>query len=174
MFSSPTVRSRYTSCRTSAAGGFTLIEMLVVMAVILIMCLMSFPLIKSTMAHYDLQSSVAAISGTINSTRYRAISEGVPYKLTLSKSTRKYQLANSPDWDPTNPDSRPYSNVGTAVPFGQAPLEIGSDTAIEFFPSGKVSFSASGNSITLKRPITDKKTATKTLTVTTYGSVKVE
>src|SRR5512144_834551 len=86
-----------------ASHGFTIYELCIVMAVILIMATMSIPIIQSTLAFYDLQGAASAVSGSIQSTRYRAISDGYPYRLTFTKSDKQFQIASCPSWLPTNP-----------------------------------------------------------------------
>ncbi len=164
--------------RSTAEGGYSLLELSIVVAVILIMAIMSTPVIQSTMAFYDLQAAVSAVSGSIQSTRYRAISNGYPYKITFDKSTNKYQVTSCPQWVPTDPNNCNFTEQDSAVSFtnGGSSVKLEADFAIQFFPSGSVLFVSGSNPIELSRQIGSKsdQTRTKSITVSNYGSVKVQ
>src|ERR1700674_8593 len=53
--------------------GFSIIEMVVVVAIVLIVTATSIPLVNSSIKFYQLQSAVASVTGVIRSTRFQAV-----------------------------------------------------------------------------------------------------
>ena len=54
----------------------TLIELLLGVAVASVLVGIALPLVKNALAAYDMSAAVAAVSGSIQSTRYQAIATG--------------------------------------------------------------------------------------------------
>jgi prepilin-type N-terminal cleavage/methylation domain-containing protein len=143
-------------------AGFSLVELMVTIAVLLIMAAAAAPLAQSTLSGFRLKSSAGVVSGAISSTRFQAISNGYLYRLAFDKATNTYQISS----DPTG--SGTFTKVGGAVPFGPSTLGIDENTTIQFSPSGKVTFLTGTSPIVLTL-----KAKTGTLTVSTYGNVNV-
>jgi prepilin-type N-terminal cleavage/methylation domain-containing protein len=164
---------RYADVVNGRSLGFSLIEMCVVVAIILIMVAASIPQISSTIAYYDLQAGTAAVSGAVQSTRYQAISLGYPFHLAVSQANHNYQVSGCSkiEYDPSNPGACTgnYVNVGSAVPIGSPSAALSGDMTLEFSPSGKVTVITGTNPIVLTR-----NGKTKTITVSNYGNVKVQ
>lgn len=157
-----------------SARGFSLIELLIVLAVVITMAIMAIPMVQSTKAYYDLQGAVQSASGTIQATRLQAISDGFPYKVAFSKADNTYQIWNCTDWSPTTPTTCTFTKAGSAIPFGSPAVTLGTDTSIQFLPSGNTILLTGTNPITLSRDMGDSTIKTRTITVTRYGSVKVQ
>jgi len=158
--------------RTRYECGFSLMELCVVLGIVFIMAAMAIPMVQSTIAFYDLQGAVASVSGTIQSTRYQSISDGVPYRATFRQADNTYQLSQCPDWTPTNPVCTP-KNVSSLIPFGGDAVQLSADTTIQFSPSGNLTFLKGASPFTLSRRVGSSVKA-KTITVTNYGIVKVQ
>ena len=79
---------------TARAKGTTLLELLVVLAVIGVLFAMAAPNFKNTFSSAHLSSSTSAISGAIQSTRYKAIVSGCQYQIVFSQGTTTYQLTS--------------------------------------------------------------------------------
>jgi Tfp pilus assembly protein FimT len=134
------------------------------MAVAVILTSIAVPVVSRVMLSYRLRSSVAMVSGAINTTRYRAIYQGYPFAVTFSKGNGTYQLSSKP------PGASSFSNVGDAVPFQAAGMSLDQDNTLAFSPSGLVTSSV-GSPITVKLSYQGK---TDTITVSTYGNVSVK
>lgn len=166
------------SAHTRAASGLTMVELCIVAAIIMIMAVISIPIMKSTLEFYQLQGASASLSGAIQSTRYRAISDGYPYSISFTKSTtsfEQYQVASCPAWDPANPTTCTLTNIGNAIPFGdtKGAVQLNANVSLKFWPGGRVEFLTGSNPITLTR-VVGRTTKTKSITVSTYGNVKVQ
>jgi len=145
-----------------AARGFTLMELLVTVSVGIVLSAMAVPMVRSALANYHLRSAVAAVTGTIQSTRYRAIYQGYPFAVTFSQASSSYQLAS----DPARSGS--FANVGSAVPFGGSSVALGQNTTLQFRPSGQVQATAGTTTLTLTYA-----GQTETITVSSYGNINV-
>lgn len=148
-----------------SARGFTLAELLVTMGIGLVMTAIAVPAVKSTLNSYRLNSAVASVSGSIQSTRYRAIAAGYPFSVTFSKANSTLQVKS----DPLN--SGTFTNVGGAIPFSSAQV-LGQDTVLTFRPGGAVQSpqaDANGNT-SMTMTYAGK---TETLTVSVYGRTNV-
>src|SRR5690348_1882534 len=78
----------------SRSKGFTIIELLVVMAIGLVIAAMSIPVVQSALSSMRLNSAVTSISTTISKTRYRAIRNSDIYTLAISTPLNTYVVAD--------------------------------------------------------------------------------
>ena len=80
---------------------------------------MAAPNFKNSFSSVHLSSATSAVSGAIQSTRYRAVVSGCQYRIVFSQSTITYQLTaqaltGTPASCPTN---EAFTNAGAAVPW---------------------------------------------------------
>lgn len=151
-------------------GGHTLVELLVVVAIMITVAAMAVPLLTASMRDYQLRSAVTSLTGALQATRYRAIAAGYQYQIVLNKAAGTYQVQNEV------PPAATFSNVGNAVPLSGSSVAavLSADTTIQFHPSGKIvctagTVDASGNTtftLTLKGK-------TETISVSRYGNINV-
>ena len=149
--------------------GFTLLELVVVVAIILVVTAMALPYARNTIRVYRLNAAASAVSGVIQSTRYQAIMVGCPYTLTFTTSSMNYQLAtqNITGTPPTCATS--YSNVGSAVPWTTSKeIAIDQNVTLQFNPSGTVTATTGSLQFNLKLG-----TMTKAFTVSGVGNVSI-
>jgi type IV fimbrial biogenesis protein FimT len=152
----------------SGFRGFTAIELLVTLAIVLIMCAMALPLVQSTLSYYQLQAAVAAVSGTIQSTRYQAISQGCSYKVAFTKTGSKYQISYQAIDANTKTCAAAYTDQGNAIPFSSS-VTLGADATFQFNPGGGVAVTAGTVPLVLT-----SRNRTGTISVSNYGNVKVK
>lgn len=81
-------------CTPSKAKGFTLTELMVVVAVIAVMGAIATPLLLSQLPDYRLKGTARAISSTLQYAKMSAASTGKEYKVQfiLDTSPQRYQL----------------------------------------------------------------------------------
>lgn len=145
-------------------AGFTLLQMLVTIAVIGVLSAFAIPTLRNAMRSYRLSAAVSAATGAISATRYQAIMRAYPYQLTFSSSSATYQVAN----EPTGASS--FSNVGGAVPIsGVGDVTISPTTTLQFNANGTVTATTG----TLSFTITNTIGQSKTITVSGVGNVTV-
>ncbi len=86
-------KSSTPSPRPPGEGGFTLLEMLVVISVVGIMMAISLPIINTTLINMHVASAASSLSGAVQTARYQAISTGCPVQFTTIPASNSYQLA---------------------------------------------------------------------------------
>ena len=158
--------------RTKHTGvcGFSAIELLVTLTIAMVLFGAAVPLVRSTVANYQLRSAVNAVVGAIQTTRYQAIYQGYPYKVAFSSANSNYQVSSCS----VCPGTQTYTNIGNAVPFTAASnfssstVTLGASTTLQFNPSGNVVATVGTTTLTLTGNGT-----TETITVSKYGYVSV-
>ena len=154
------------------AAGFSLLEMLVVVAIAMVLSAMAIPMTINAMRSYKLNAAVAAATGAIQSTRYAAIMHGYPgtgvpgygYEITFTPSTNSYQVYAMV------PPATTYSAVGTPIPIAPVgDVSISRTVTFQFSAGGTVT--ETSNNMTFS--ITNAYGGSNTITVTGVGNVSV-
>ena len=120
-------------------GGFTIIELLVVMVIMALAYTLASPMISSGVSGAELKASARQIAAGLRKARSDAISRRQESVLTLDLATRQFQLTG---------DARVYRlppSVAVKVFTAQSELVGGTAGAIRFFPDG----GSTGGRITL-------------------------
>jgi prepilin-type N-terminal cleavage/methylation domain-containing protein len=73
-------------------SGFSLIEILIVIAIALVLAGIAIPAFSTAMNNYRITAAVSATTGAIQSTRFQAIMHGCEYQLVFTPSTMSYQI----------------------------------------------------------------------------------
>src|SRR5215467_8091414 len=123
--------------RIRPVRGFTVVELMVTVAIIIITVAMAIPLIQNATRTFRLRSAVAPVTGAIQGARYQAISHGYEYRLILNSAASTYQLQSNPCLAPA---AACWGNVGGAVPLSGSSVAatINADTTLDFHASGLV------------------------------------
>jgi len=145
-------------------GGFSIIELVIVIAIMSIVAAIAVPSIQSSVQLYRLRSAASSVQGVIQTTRYQAISSGYPFAVVFSKANSTYQVQS----DPTNTNT--FGNVGGTVPLSgsSAAATIDQDATLQFRPSGLVI--ATTGTTTVQVSYYGN---TETVQVSSYGNIKV-
>jgi len=144
--------------------GFSLVEMLVTVAIASVLATITVPQLMNTMKNYRLASAVASAKGAIQTTHYLAIMHGYPYQLTFNGNSATYSVASKP------PGATSFVPVppGTPTPIaGSNDGEtINQTTVMQFNSNGTMT---SGNAVfTISNGVT-----TEQITVSGVGYVSV-
>jgi prepilin-type N-terminal cleavage/methylation domain-containing protein len=162
---------------SGSSGGFSLIELMVVVAIVLVMLKISMPIINSTMSAMHLGSAASSLAAGIQSARYQAISNGCPMSITAS--TGSYQLAAESIAGTPPTCTTTFVNVPGdmgLVQYATSDISLTSGTTTLYLnPNGTVTAIATGGVPTsfglVLKP--SNGTATKTVNVSGVGNVKV-
>lgn len=161
-------RKRFLYPRNSSQG-FSLLELVTVLAVALIMAAMALPVIQSSLRNFRLRAAVSSVTGAIQSTRYQAIFDGCPYAVSFNKANNTYQVSSAVTGGAC---AVTLTNVGGAIPFGNpAEVALSQDLTLQFSPGGSVQVIAGASTFNLSYLGTPNQ---KTIKVTKYGSVTVQ
>ena len=135
--------------RARAARGFTLLELVLVVAIGMVLAGIAVPVINNSMRVYSFRSSVAAFTGIIQSTRYNAIYHGCPYQLSFSAAAMTYTVASEVPPVGTTTCLAAMGPASAAVPLPGKGAALNGDLTILFHPSGQVQ-ATTGNLTTIQ------------------------
>src|SRR5262249_57611112 len=76
--------------------GFTAVELMVVLTIIILGSVIAVPLVQNASRTYRVRSAVVSLTGAIQATRYQAISNGFQYRLAITNATSNYQVPHTP------------------------------------------------------------------------------
>jgi prepilin-type N-terminal cleavage/methylation domain-containing protein len=162
-------KSRRTKRNPRGARGFTLIELVVAVAIILLITAMAMPVARNMIRTYRLNAASSSVAGVIQSTRYQAIMVGCPYTLAFTKASQNYQMGTQTITGTPPACATTFSNVGTAVPWASTKeIAISADTTLQFNPSGTVQ--ANSGALTFDLTLGTMK---KSFTVSGVGNVDI-
>lgn len=155
--------------------GFTLLELLFTVIIVMIMAAMAIPLVQNVVGNFRLRGAVSSVTGAIQSTRYQAIFQGCPYQLAIDNVANTYQVQRQcpiggafANYCPTNG----AANCAVPLAGSSTPITLNAPLTLTFSPGGKVSsaqFPAGGINLVL----TYSNKPPETITVSTYGSIHV-
>ena len=74
------------------AAGFTLIEVLIVLAIAMVLAGIAIPSFVNAINSYRLNAAASAVRGAIEATRFQAIMKGCSSQLVFTSSTMSYQV----------------------------------------------------------------------------------
>ena len=172
-----------TSSKPVRARGFSLAELLITLAVIMITAAIVGPAVKNSYEVYKFRGAVTSTTGAIRSARYQAMAQGVSYRLVFDHTAGTYQVTQSAATDPSGTGA--FSNVGAAKLMSGSSLNpgLGADITLQFIPSGAVKLvSGTGPTISSCGAAVSPPPCTLTLTyrgnteaisVTGYGTITV-
>jgi prepilin-type N-terminal cleavage/methylation domain-containing protein len=157
--------------------GFSLIELVVVLAIILVCGAIAMPLVMNMTASMRMQGAVAAVKSGIQSTRYQAIYQGCPYQIVFTAATASYQVQGQPYSAAAGGCAAAMTNICRAaqatcpVAIAGAPpsVALNADVTLLFKPGGSVtstSFPGGGINMTLTY-----RGLTQNIQVSTYGNI---
>ena len=146
-----------------SSRGFSLVELLVMLAIGTILTVMAIPSVTSGVRNYRISGAISSVTWAIHSTRYQALMEGYPFQVVFSSAANNYQIQSSPGGF-----AGPYGNLGSAVPFSSYPVVLSADTTLNFRPNGYVTPAVGGLTFTITYQGVCQK-----LSVTNYGNVSI-
>jgi prepilin-type N-terminal cleavage/methylation domain-containing protein len=89
--------------------GYTLFELVLVLAVLVLLSAIAYPSLKAMYGHYKMTGAVDTVRGAWAQARAHAIEEGRPYRFAIVPGTGQYRVApDQPDyWSGSPPASDP-------------------------------------------------------------------
>jgi prepilin-type N-terminal cleavage/methylation domain-containing protein len=158
-----------------ACQGWTLLELMAVVAVIGVMLGLSLPSIQNTILAYRLSAAASSAAAAIQQTRFQAIKVGCKYTIAFTTGSNTYQVQTE-DISGTPPVcAASFTNAGSAIPWTSAgSIRVTSSPTLLFDPGGIVY--TQGSPPVMCTPCSvqvSNGSATKTVTISGVGNVKV-
>jgi prepilin-type N-terminal cleavage/methylation domain-containing protein len=144
-----------------AAGGFTLIEILVVIGIMGIFMVVSYPSILNTMAARNLENTTRQIQTYLQQTKLQAVSTRIVHRVRFFRVDASYwaydmeRLQANGTW--IKAQGAPRKTIPNRVNVTITFPAVGADHVAVFSPMGTFpQFAISQNSITLQNPNLDR------------------
>ncbi|MGD1009297.1 MAG: GspH/FimT family pseudopilin [Candidatus Aminicenantales bacterium] len=132
-------------------NGFTLIEVLVVVAIIGTMIVATFPSIMNSLETRNLDNSARDIQTTLQQARYRAVNDKIEYRVRFAQTLGLWQVFLESEDTGGNWSAVPGFLVKTVPSQFVLLLNLPSSQAVEFSPVGLVDgYDSTHNSLTLQ------------------------
>lgn len=165
-------RIRFRGQRHAFARGFTLLELVLVLAVAGVLSAIAIPGIATSLRYLALRSAVASMTGAIQSTRYQAIFHGCQYQLVFSSATYSYTVASESPAVGGTTCLAAFGAAGPAVPLEGTGVGLNAPVTLVLHPSGLVQATV-GNLNTIVLTQKSIPEAPKTIQVSNYGRISV-
>jgi type IV fimbrial biogenesis protein FimT len=163
--------------RYIADTGFSLIELVVVLAIILLITVMALPQARNVIRSYRLNAAASAIKSAVQSTRYQAIMVGCPYQLVFTSASTNYQLTTEkvtgspPACDTTFTTVSGYG----AIPWTTTrEVTISADTTLQFNPNGTVTVQPANTPPPSPTMTLSMAGVTRTVSISGVGNVQIK
>jgi len=143
--------------------GFTLLELLVVLLIVLVLSAIALPQLQAALNSYRLNAAVSASTWAIQTTRYQAIMHGYPYQIAFNAANNTFQVSSEPG------GAAGFASVGNAVPFTNQLVTFSTNTTLQFSPNGSVSPVLGAMTYAISN-----QNGTKNVTVSNYGSITIQ
>jgi prepilin-type N-terminal cleavage/methylation domain-containing protein len=166
--------TRARSRRRAHSSGFSLLEMVIVVAISLILAGVAIPVIQSAVRYFAIRSAVSSFTSIVQSTRYQAIFHGCQYQLAFTAATNTYLVSSKAPAAGGVACTGAFAVVGTGIPVPIAGARNGvtlnADVTLVFAPSGTVQATTGtlGGIV-----LNENGTAPEAIQVSTYGKILV-
>jgi prepilin-type N-terminal cleavage/methylation domain-containing protein len=161
--------------RARAARGFTLLELVVVIAIAGVLSAMAIPVITNTMRIYKMRSATTSVTGAISSARYQAIFHGCKTQIVFTAASYSYQVQSEQPAYGGQACLTAFANVGGSVPLMGQGVAINQNVTLTFTPGGGVGSTPAMSPIQmiLTYPGFTSTVPAETVQVSNYGNVTV-
>ncbi len=155
-----------------AAPGFTLLELVAVVAIVGVLTAITIPMMVNSLRQFALRSAVTAVTGAIESTRYQAVFQGCQYQLAFSAANYNYTVASETPAAAGAACLAAFGAAGNAIPLPGKGITLNTNVTLVFHPSGLVQATqGSLNNIVLTQQYLPA--APETIQVSSYGRITV-
>jgi prepilin-type N-terminal cleavage/methylation domain-containing protein len=161
--------------RARATRGFTLMELLIVVAIGMILAGMAVPVINNTLRVYKMRAAVTTLTSAISNARYQAIFHGCKTQIVFTAAAYTYQISSQQPAYGGQACLTAYAPVTTALPLSGTGLALNQTVTLTFTPGGGVASTPVMNpiQIILTYPGFTGTVPQETIQVSNYGNITV-
>jgi cell division protein FtsL len=161
--------------RTRSARGFTVLELVIVVAIAMIMAAMATPIITNTLRVYKMRSGITSVTSAISSGRYQSIFHGCKTQIVFTASSYSYQIQSEQPAIGGQAFLAAFANVGGVVPLMGKGVAINQNVTFTFSPGGGVTSTPAMNpmQMVLTYPGFTGTVPQETIQVSNYGNITV-
>ena len=167
------------SFRKCGAAGTTLLELLVVVSIVGVLLAMAVPSFQNSFKSVHLSSATSAVTGAIQSARYKAVVSGCQYQIAFLQTTTTFQVTGQTLSGSPPSCASTFTNVGPAISWSGTGngITLLASTTLQFTPAGIVTLVSGGSTpctagvACLK--LSNGSTTTSTIIVSGVGNVTV-
>lgn len=164
---------KYSHRRRLSSRGFSLIELVVVVLIITITTAIAIPIVQNSLRYYAMRSAISSVTAAVEAARYQAIFHGCRYQLVFTAASYSYTVASMvPTTAGATTCLATYGTAGTAIPLMGRGVALGSNSTLQFLPSGQVT-STVGPTNPISFTLTYAPLLPETIQVSNYGRVYV-
>ncbi len=162
--------------RRSGAAGTTMLELVVVLAIVGVLAAIAMPTVQSSLKNAHLSAATTQVRGAILSTRFNAIMSGCPYTIAFYQSNQNYQVQGQ---TPQGAPPTCTASASVTIPWASSgDVSLNASTTMLFCPNGTVwpysnSTACPGTSTVPSLVLSIGTHITNTLTVSGAGNVTV-
>jgi prepilin-type N-terminal cleavage/methylation domain-containing protein len=127
--------------KRQTSRGFSLIEMVIVVAVGMITTAIAIPMVQASWRYYTLRAAVSSFTGAVQSTRYQAIFHGCQYVIAFNAAAYNYQISSAAPVAGAGACLAAAAPVGNPIPLAGgvgAGVTLNANATFTFSPSGTV------------------------------------
>lgn len=161
--------------RARATRGFTLLELMIVVAIGMILAGLATPAILNTLRVYKMRTAVTSITGLISNARYQAIFHGCKTQIVFTAGTYTYQMSSEQPAFGGQACLAAYAPITAVTPIAGSGIAIDQTVTFTFSPGGGVTTTPVMSPIVMNLTypgFTSTVTAEK-IQVSNYGNITV-
>jgi type II secretory pathway pseudopilin PulG len=161
--------------RARAARGFSMLELVIVVAIAMILAGMAAPFIGNTLRVYKMRSAVTSVTGAISNARYQAIFHGCKTQIVFTAAAYTYQISSQQPAFGGQACLAAYAPISAVLPLMGNGVALNQNVTLTFSPGGGVSSTPVMNPIlmTLTYPGFTTTVPQEQIQVSNYGNITV-
>lgn len=157
-------------------AGFTILELLTVVAIVGILALVGIPSVKSFSQSTGLRASAKQIAGDLWLARQKAITTSAPYTIRFDQGQNRYVVFRDDGGGSIINRANGVMDSGESmvrtrdlsVPYAFSYIDLDPDNSIIYMPQGMLKKGTTGGSVT----ITDDRNRSRTVSVMASGTTR--